>query len=95
MRRREFITLLGGTVAWPLSAPAQQPTPVIGFLNSTSPQAWASFLAAFLQGLKPPGFVDGQNVVIEYRWAESKRPVAKFGGRVGSLSRLGNRHERG
>jgi putative ABC transport system substrate-binding protein len=72
MRRREFITLLGGTVAWPLSAPAQQPTPVIGFLNSTSPQAWASFLAAFIQGLKQAGYVDGQNVVIEYRWAENQ-----------------------
>jgi putative ABC transport system substrate-binding protein len=74
MRRRDFIKAVAGSAAaWPLAARAQQPaTPVIGFLNGASPQAWASFLAAFLQGLKQVGYVDGQNIVIEYRWAQNQ-----------------------
>jgi putative tryptophan/tyrosine transport system substrate-binding protein len=72
MKRREFITLLGGTAAtWPLVARAQQPAmPLIGFLGSTVPQGYSDRLQAFGQGLKEEGFIEGQNVTIEYRFAE-------------------------
>ena len=73
MRRREFVTLLGGTaVAWPLTARAQQAMPVIGFLEHRSSDINPDFLRAFHRGLKDTGFVERENVAIEYRWAENQ-----------------------
>jgi putative ABC transport system substrate-binding protein len=74
LRRREFITLLGGAAAtWPLTAPAQQPMmPVIGYISSRSPQAEQSELSAFRQGLNETGYVEGRNAAIEYRFASGR-----------------------
>jgi putative tryptophan/tyrosine transport system substrate-binding protein len=72
MRRRDFISLSAGAAVWPIAACAQQPVPVIGFLNSATLEGETQRLAAFRQGLKESGFVEGQNVVIEYRSAEGQ-----------------------
>src|SRR3974390_1997967 len=71
MRRRRFIQGIAALSAWPFAAPAQQPAmPVIGFLGTTTPGDFADRVAAFREGLKEVGYVEGQNVVIEYRWPE-------------------------
>jgi len=69
MRRRDFLGIVGGAAAWPAVATSQQAVPVVGFLNGTSPQGYGHFAEAFRQGLRDAGFVEGQNVTIDYRWA--------------------------
>src|SRR5262249_56625701 len=73
VKRREFITLLGGAAAaWPLAVRGQQPTiPIVGYVHSDSPQTVAGLFAAFREGLSETGYVQRQNVTIEYRWAEN------------------------
>src|SRR5262245_47848296 len=70
MKRRDFITLVGNAATWPLAAQAQQTKlPTLGFLNSRSPETTTHLVAAFQRGLKDIGYVDGQNLTIDYRWA--------------------------
>ena len=75
MRRREFITVIGGAAVWPLTARAQQPgkLPTIGFLGQNTPSTQSQWTAAFVQRLRERGWIDGRNVAIEYRWAEGRR----------------------
>jgi putative tryptophan/tyrosine transport system substrate-binding protein len=72
MRRRDFIKVIGGTVAWPVAVRAQQTTPVIGFMSARSPEDSENEFAAFRRGLSEAGFVEGQNVVIESHWARGQ-----------------------
>src|SRR5258708_33777895 len=71
-KRREFITLLGGAAAWPVAALAEQPMPVIGFLNNTSPEIRRVELAAFHRGLNEGGYFEGLNVGMEYGWGHGR-----------------------
>ena len=73
LKRREFITIVGGVAAWPLAARGQQSAmPVLGFLNAASSNGYVERLRGFDQGLKEEGFVEGENFVIEYRWADNQ-----------------------
>src|SRR5262245_54783047 len=75
VKRREFITLLGGATAWPLAARAQQQPaklPTIGFLGAATPAAWSVFIVAFVRRLRELGWIEGRTIAIEYRWAEGR-----------------------
>src|SRR6478735_10820754 len=87
MKRREFITGLVGAAAWPLAANGEQPIPMVGFLRSTTLRDAAHLLAALREGLKEAGFVDGQNIVIQYRSAEDHHDRDRLSALVAELIR--------
>ena len=92
MKRRAFITLLGGAAAaWPLAARAQQPAkvPIIGFLGPGTPSAWSAWIAAFVQRLRELGWIEGRTLAIEYRWAEGS--PERFGEIAAEFVRLKRR----
>src|SRR5262245_20389780 len=72
MRRRQFITLLSGAATWPVAARVQQTKPMVGFVSGGSPGPFAYLVRAFRQGLNETGYIEGQNLAIEYRWAEGQ-----------------------
>ena len=73
LRRREVITLLGGATAWPIAVRAQQPAmPIVGFVTGRSPKESARLGAAFRKGLNETGYIEGQNVMVEYHWLEGQ-----------------------
>src|SRR5215471_5193181 len=73
LKRREFISLIGGAVVWPIAARSQQPgMPVIGYLSGRSPEAEASFLSAFRKGLEETGYLAGRNIAIEFRFSDGQ-----------------------
>ena len=72
MRRREFITLFAGTTTWPIAGRGQSSIPVIGFINGSSATAYAAYVQAFIRGLAETGYTVGENVAIEYRWADGQ-----------------------
>src|SRR5262249_60702130 len=86
MRRREFITLLGGATAWPLAARAQQRRPTIGFLGASTQANWTQWTGAFVQRLRELGWTEGRTVEIEYRWAEGRSE--RFGELANEVVRL-------
>ena len=88
MKRRAFITFLGGAAAWPLAVQAQQPAkvPIIGFLGPGTPSAWSAWTAAFVQRLRELGWIEGRTVAIEYRWAEGS--TERFGEIAAEFVRL-------
>jgi putative ABC transport system substrate-binding protein len=87
VNRREFITLLGSAAAWPLMAQAQQPTSIVGLINGRSAQDAVRNVAAFRKGLDETGYVEGQNVMVEYHWLEGGAVMSAIVKR--SLLRLG------